>query len=572
MGIASGNDGHLLIPILLKQLPHDLVVEFHRRRDPSKIGDVNELIKFIKFESRESANIVTGHSQKVPEIPRYPSRNSAYHGHTKFKNKLLSSAALNTVIKNVCTFCKSDTHTALKCKTFSDKQKRYKLKKDGRCYRCMAYRHLISHCKVKIPPCETCQSLQHNFLFCPKNKSESSSSETETHGQEVVISSVLKAEDNPGSYATLLQMANVQAENGANKIMARLLFDSGSQKSFLSSDLKQALNLKPIRQEKLLIYTFSKKEPIEKIFEVSAASAKTSCISPRGGCVIPGFDVCLSLSPLAQHGHHEIQIIASQEEGVRNAFRWHWIERRDGNGDTIGTWCKKINVAGQAYCVFCNSLLKYGREGFKAFTNHSKTVTHIKYSKCIRHSMTLSNYANSKNTDDLLETDARPLDIVTRKACQEVLITSFIAENSLSVNVAPNLIELCKQLRRDQTALNSLEMSRTAACYKMKYGLAKTIKENIIKTLKETPFSLNLDESTSNAQESILAILVQFYDNNQNEVVVHHFASLKMESCNSEAVFKAVVNTVEDNNIPWANLISVLMDSCNTMYGKKKGY
>ncbi|GFR23028.1 uncharacterized protein TNCT_344111 [Trichonephila clavata] len=113
-------------------------------------------------------------------------------------------------------------------------------------------------------------------------------------------------------------------------------------------------------------------------------------------------------------------------------------------------------------------------------------------------------------------------------------------------------------------------MSRTTACYKMKYGLAKTIKENIIKTLKETPFSLNLDESTSNAQESILAILVQFYDNNQNEVVVHHFASLKMESCNSEAVFKAVVNTIEDNNIPMANLISVLMDSCNTMRGKKR--
>ncbi|GFT72173.1 hypothetical protein TNCV_2272621 [Trichonephila clavipes] len=141
---------------------------------------------------------------------------------------------------------------------------------------------------------------------------------------------------------------------------------------------------------------------------------------------------------------------------------------------------RKKNVAGQAYCVFCNSLLKYSGEGFKAFTNHSKTVTHIKYSKCIRHSMTLSNYANSKNTDDLLEDDARPLDIVTRKARQE------------------------------------------------------------------------------------------FYDKNQNEVVVHHFASLKMESCNSEAVFKAVVNTIEDNNIPWANLISVLMDSCNTMRGKKR--
>ncbi|GFW83927.1 long-chain-fatty-acid--CoA ligase 5 [Trichonephila clavipes] len=150
-------------------------------------------------------------------------------------------------------------------------------------------------------------------------------------------------------------------------------------------------------------------------------------------------------------------------------------------------------------------------------------------------------------------------------------INNFVYRREFSFfhNVAPNLIELCKQLSRDQTTLNSLEMSRTTACYKMKYGLAKTIKENIIKTSKEIPFSLNLDESTSNAQESILAILVQFYDNNQNEVVVHHLASLKMESCNSEAVFKAVVNTIEDNNIPWANLISVSMDSCNTMRGKK---
>ncbi|KAF8789001.1 hypothetical protein HNY73_006983 [Argiope bruennichi] len=106
MGIASGNYGHLLLPILLKQLPQDLVIEFHRKRDSTKIGDVNELIKLIKFEieTRESANIVTGHSQKVPEIPRHPPRNSSYHRQSKFENKLSSSAALNTIVKSVCVF------------------------------------------------------------------------------------------------------------------------------------------------------------------------------------------------------------------------------------------------------------------------------------------------------------------------------------------------------------------------------------------------------------------------------------------------------------------------------------
>ncbi|GFR03718.1 60S ribosomal protein L18 [Trichonephila clavata] len=352
-----------------------------------------------------------------------------------------------------------------------------------------------------------------------------------------------------------------------NKIVLKRLFMSRINRAPVSLTKLVKYMKKPGNENKVAVTVGTITDDIRLIGDVPKMTLCALRVTERARArILKAGGEIITFDQLAVRHPRGKNTLLIQEEGVRNAFRWNWIERRDGNGDTIGTWCKKINVAGQAYCAFCNSLLKYGGEGFKAFTNHSKTVTHIKYSKCIRHSMTLSNYANSKNTDDLLETDAWPLDIVTRKARQEVLIT-FIAENSLSFNVAPNLIELCKQLSRDQAALNSLEMSRTTACYKMKYGLAKTIKENIIKTLKKTPFSLNLDESTSNAQESLLAILVQFYDNNQNEVVVHHFASLKMESCNLEAVFKAV-NTIEDN-IPWANLIGVLMDSCNTMRGKK---
>ncbi|GFU47605.1 DUF1758 domain-containing protein [Trichonephila clavipes] len=100
MGIASGNYGHLLIPILLKQLPHDLVVEFHRQKDYKNIGDVKELMKFIKFEieSHESANITLGHSQEIPENFRYSPRNLSYQRHQpKFKHNFPSSSALTTL-------------------------------------------------------------------------------------------------------------------------------------------------------------------------------------------------------------------------------------------------------------------------------------------------------------------------------------------------------------------------------------------------------------------------------------------------------------------------------------------
>ncbi|GFT85138.1 DUF1758 domain-containing protein [Trichonephila clavipes] len=243
---------------MLKQLPHDLVVEFHRQKDSKDIGDVRELMKVIKFEieSRESANIALGHSQKIPENSRYPPRNLSYQRQQpKFKHNIPSYSALTTVIKNVCIFCNSDTPTSIGCQIFSNEEKRYKLKKEGRYYRCMTYRHLISQCKVKITPCETYQSLQHNSLFCPKTKTKTpllnnsieipeirnvKNPETETQVKEIAMSSVLNPSCSPENYATLLQTAEVQVINGCNKVMARgaFIFHSGSQKSFIRSASK----------------------------------------------------------------------------------------------------------------------------------------------------------------------------------------------------------------------------------------------------------------------------------------------------------------------------------------------
>ncbi|GFW79775.1 uncharacterized protein TNCV_2589951 [Trichonephila clavipes] len=91
----------------------------------------------------------------------------------------------------------------------------------------------------------------HNHLFCPKTKSETpflnneieipeirnvENSETETQVKEIVMSSVLNPSCSPKNYATLLQTVEVQVINDCNKVMARLLFDSGSQKSFIQSD------------------------------------------------------------------------------------------------------------------------------------------------------------------------------------------------------------------------------------------------------------------------------------------------------------------------------------------------
>ena len=53
------------------------------------------------------------------------------HLKNKSRFKMLTAAALNTTAKKACIFCKAKNHTSLECKKFAQKQKRYKLKKEG---------------------------------------------------------------------------------------------------------------------------------------------------------------------------------------------------------------------------------------------------------------------------------------------------------------------------------------------------------------------------------------------------------------------------------------------------------
>lgn len=79
-----------------------------------------------------------------------------------------------------------------------------------------------------------------------------------------------------------------------------------------------------------------------------------------------------------------------------------------------------------------------------------------------------------------------------------------------------------KTLLWDTLALNALDISRTTASYKLKYGLSKSIKYEQIIELKNSMFLLSADESTNKAFESILAILVCYFSDEQKKVVSRH--------------------------------------------------
>ena len=92
-----------------------------------------------------------------------------------------------------------------------------------------------------------------------------------------------------------------------------------------------------------------------------------------------------------------------------------------------------------------------------------------------------------------------------------------------------------------------------------------------ITMLRDGPFSLNIDEATGKNDKKVLAFLASHYNRTRGKMVVSHVASVKVFRVNANSIFEQVERLIESNNIPWKNLVSILMDSCSVMRGSKNG-
>ena len=140
------------------------------------------------------------------------------------------------------------------------------------------------------------------------------------------------------------------------------------------------------------------------------------------------------------------------------------------------------------------------------------------------------------------------------------------------MSAVPTIISLAKELAKlDAKTLEEVGMDRTTASYKLVHGLSLTIEERTVMTLARSPFSLNIDESTSSSHKHVLAILASYYDESSSRVVITHLNSSEVTKCDANSIYNVIKSYVDDKHIPWDNLISVLLDSCATMRGKKTG-
>lgn len=85
----------------------------------------------------------------------------------------------------------------------------------------------------------------------------------------------------------------------------------------------------------------------------------------------------------------------------------------------------------------------------------------------------------------------------------QAMVLAVLPENSLSFSVAPVIVELAQTLAMDKVALQGIKLSHTVTSYKMVHGQGQTFSERVFSNTRIFPFSLNVDESSSNNNKKV---------------------------------------------------------------------
>ncbi|XP_042145699.1 uncharacterized protein LOC121835512 [Ixodes scapularis] len=286
LGVTDQSYCAMLYPVLLRALPDDMRLEFNRKMssgnaknttaggtsatdigsdsatEQGPVKEVRVLLNFLKIEveSREKT------SKEQPEdAGGKPAHCFPMHEHPKrrlnnAKTRNATATALHGRMDSMeCFLCKSKAHSTPDCNAKIElKEKKRRLQADRRCFRYTKPNHTARMCRGTLR-CDRCGG-GHVSTMCDPDylpgRAASGSDETRKKNKTPLNLHVSEKGNKP---AVLLQTVTAWVESKNRRKLARILFDSGSQRSFITEELSRGLGCKLLGTEVLTVGVFGGK-------------------------------------------------------------------------------------------------------------------------------------------------------------------------------------------------------------------------------------------------------------------------------------------------------------------------
>lgn len=216
-------------------------------------------------------------------------------------------------------------------------------------------------------------------------------------------------------------------------------------------------------------------------------------------------------------------------------------------------WLNERN--GQSMCTLCNTAVT--GSGFH-MRRHSLSALHMKNVKSV---------ANTKNVKEAMFNSDKTLKDQVREA--EAKLTFMICDKNLPFQLMDTLTEVCKHIFPDSKIARNLKIKRKKATTLAITKLAPYVKGKLVSKLQVNKFSLIVDETTDVSTKKSIVLVVRFWD----EIgIKDRFLDLvEVKNCTAEGLYETIKTVLDENKIPYTNLVGFGADNCNVMMGQKGG-
>ena len=264
LGKKTETYGDILVPIIQKKLPYGIKRNL-ARQNGNKEWQLDNLRKAILDEIEILEAGQNSSSDYELSSNSTTAATAAFLTTSKPPTPVLPPPTDQRPTKRTCFFCKGE-HSSNDCNVVTDKGRRYSIVRDARaCFNCLN-RHSVSKCKSRNR-CKVCHRKHHTSL-CQNAESTppvSSTEQTTTNKAQCAPTTDKTTAPSVSSYhigdtnrhtPVLLKTAVASVGSHNNHISWHILFDEGSQRSFITSDVATKLDLKPEMQETISLSTF----------------------------------------------------------------------------------------------------------------------------------------------------------------------------------------------------------------------------------------------------------------------------------------------------------------------------
>lgn len=246
----SSGGGSLLIPIIMAKLPPEIRVHV-ARNTTEDVWDIESILNVIQneIEAREigeKINAISNNTEpKQPQLPKIPTTGSFL---------LDSTPPLPTP---TCVYC-SEMHFSASCPKITDMCSRKRDKDVLHAWE----KSTIQNNATKVAESATENIISRFARNKPSTRPVTQVSRPTPHQESKTIrpstTATTTSENANPKHRVLLQTATAIATNdeGTKLTTIRLLFDNGSQRSYITDSLRSRLQLKSLKTEKLNLNTF----------------------------------------------------------------------------------------------------------------------------------------------------------------------------------------------------------------------------------------------------------------------------------------------------------------------------